>query len=75
LKDLETGFAEIEKRLRTLMTANAGLRKRVAELEQELVQAREESGELQHFHGKRMHIREKIEKVLQSLESIGEKGS
>jgi septal ring factor EnvC (AmiA/AmiB activator) len=75
LKEIEAGFSEIEKRMRTLLADNAGLRKRVAELERELAQARAESGEFQNFHGKRLHIREKIENVLKSLESMGEKGT
>ncbi len=75
MKELEAGFCEIEKRMRALVADNEGLRKRIAELERELARARAESGELQNFHGKRLHIREKIEKVLQSLESMGEKGT
>lgn len=73
MKDLETRFAEVERRVKTLIADNAGLKKRVSELEQELEQARSESHELQNFHGKRLHIREKIERVLQSLEGIGER--
>ena len=74
MKDLEAGFAKVEKRVKTLIADNAVLRKRLAELEQELAQARQESEELENFHGKRLHIREKIERILHSLEAAGEKG-
>lgn len=75
MKDLTERFSEIEKRVRALASDNAGLRKRVAELERDLEQARAEASEFQNLQGKRLHIREKIEKVLRSLEAIGEKGS
>lgn len=75
MKDLETKFVEVEKRVKTLVADNAGLRKRIAVLEQELAQARHESREMQNFHGKRIHIREKIERILHSLEAMGDKGT
>lgn len=75
MKDLDERFTEIEKRVAALATDNVRLRQQVARLQQELEQARAEAGELQDLHGKRLHIRDKIEKVLQSLEAIGEKGS
>lgn len=74
MKELEAGFAEIEKRLTNLVADNAVLKKRVAELERELARARAESGELRKFQEKRQQIRGKIEKVLRSLESIDETG-
>ncbi len=70
MKNIEAGFSEIERRIKALNADNASLRKRVADLERELAQVRAVSGELQNFHGKRLHIREKIEKVLRSLESM-----
>ncbi len=75
MKDLETGFAEVEKRVKILIEDNAGLRKRITALERELAEARLQSEELQNFHGKKLHIREKIERILHSLEAIGEKGT
>lgn len=75
MKELETGFAEVEKRVKKLVEDNVVLKKRVAELERDLARARLESEELRTFHGKKLHIREKIEQVLHSLESIGEKGA
>jgi cell division septum initiation protein DivIVA len=73
VKDLESKFGEVEKRVKALVSENRDLAKRVSELEQELSRARRESQELENFHGKKMHIREKIERVLQSLEASGEK--
>ena len=75
MKDLDARFAEIEKRVTALASDNARLCKQVAALQKELEQARADARELQNLQGKRMHIREKIEKVLQSLEAIGEKGT
>jgi predicted nucleic acid-binding Zn-ribbon protein len=72
-KDIETKFAHVEKRVQTLVSENKGLTGRVRELEQELAQARREAQELQNFHGKRMHIKEKIERILQSMEAVKEK--
>ena len=73
MKDLENKFGEVEKRVKALVSENRDLAKRVSELEQELSRARRESQELENFHGKKMHIREKIERVLQALEATGEK--
>ena len=69
--DLETRFNVIEKRVKALMEENKGLKARMSELEEELAQAKRDAGELEHFHGKKLHIREKIEKVLQQLDSVG----
>ncbi len=73
MNDLENKFEEVEKRVEALVLENRDLAKRVSELEQELSRARRESQELENFHGKKMHIREKIERVLQALEAAGEK--
>jgi chaperonin cofactor prefoldin len=73
VKDLKTGFAEIEKRVKTLVAEKAGLKKRIGELERELAQARQKAQELENFHGKRLHIREKIEHILHALEAAEEK--
>ncbi len=75
MKDLESRFAEVEKRVRTLVSDNAALRKRITELEAELADARKGSGELENFHGKKMRVREKIENILRSLDAIGEKST
>ena len=73
MKDLENKFEEVEKRVMVLISENRDLTKRVSELTQELSRARRESQELENFHGKKLHIREKIERVLQALEAAGEK--
>ena len=73
LKNIEEKFAHVEKRVQALVSENKGLTGRVRELEQELAQARREAQELQNFHGKRMHIKEKIERILQSMEAVKEK--
>ncbi len=73
MKDIEAGFAEVEKRVQALVSENKGLAGRVRELERELAQARREAQELQNFHGKRMHIKEKIERILQSMEAAKER--
>jgi cell division septum initiation protein DivIVA len=73
LKNLDSRFAEVEKRVKMLVADNERLRKNVSQLERELKEARRQSEELHHFHGKRLRIREKIEKVLQSLETMEQK--
>ena len=73
MKDIEAKFSEIEKRVRGLVSENADLRKRVSQLEQELALVRREALNMEHFHGKKLHIREKIERILNSLENAGAK--
>ena len=68
---LEERFTEIEKRVKTILTENRTLKDRIRELEQDLVEVRKESLKFSNLHGKQLHIREKIERVLQSLESVG----
>ena len=71
--ELEGQFAEIEKRVRALVAEDRVLRKRIAELEQELALARREARNVEHVHGKQLHIREKVERVLRNLEALGTK--
>ncbi len=71
MKSIEERFAEVEKRVRALVSGNAALKRQVRELERELAEARREARDLQHFHGKRMHVREKIERILSALEAAG----
>jgi len=73
LKDLEEQFAEIEKRVRKLVIDNKNFKSRINELEQELAQVRRDAQDLEHFHGKKLNIREKIERILHSLETVKEK--
>jgi chromosome segregation ATPase len=73
MKELEERFAEVEKRVRALVNENRTLKGRIRELEQELVESRSEAQKFNNLHGKQLHIREKIERVLHSLESLGAK--
>jgi hypothetical protein len=69
--DLEVRFGEIEKRVKALVGENKVLKARMRELEEELAQAKHEALELEQFHGKKLHIREKIERILQQLNTVG----
>ncbi|HUK99295.1 MAG TPA: hypothetical protein VLX29_00395 [Nitrospirota bacterium] len=68
LKHYEDRFAEIERRVRMLMVKNQDLKNRVKELDQELAQARRKANLVEHLHGEKIHIKEKIEQLLKSLE-------
>ena len=70
VKRIEAAFTIVEKRVKALVTENRGLKKRVRELEGELAEARRSSQDLEHLNSRRMHIREKVERVLQSLEAL-----
>ena len=72
MNDWETRFAEVERRVKVLVADNGSLRKRVAELERELARARAEAGTVRDAEGKQARIREKVEQVLRSLESLEE---
>lgn len=67
--ELEERFAEIERRVRLLTVENKDLKGRVSELEKELAQARREAQQFEHLHGKKLHIKEKIERILLSLDA------
>lgn len=71
VKDLETQFAEVVERVSNLTAENRGLKRLVRKLEHELTEARREAKGMHLFHGKRMHIKEKIEKILSALETVG----
>ncbi len=71
MKDLETQFAEVVNRVSSLTAENRGLKRLVRKLERELDEARREAKGMHLFHGKRMHIKEKIEKILSVLETVG----
>lgn len=70
MTDLKEKFSEIEKRLKSIAAENRALRDRVIELEKELALARRETQDMEHFQDKQQHLREKIERVLQSLEAL-----
>jgi len=71
VNDLEERFVEVEKRVKALVTENRTLKGRIRELEQELAEVRQEAQKFSNLHGKQLHIREKVERVLHSLESLG----
>ena len=73
MKELEERFAEVEKRVKALLNENRTLKGRIRELDQELVEIRRDAQKFNNLHGKQLHIREKIERVLHSLESLGVK--
>jgi chromosome segregation ATPase len=70
VKRIEAAFATVEQRVKALVTENRGLKKRLRELEGELALARRSSQDLEHLQSRRVHIREKVERVLQSLEAL-----
>jgi len=69
---IEADFAIVEQRVQALVIENRRLKERVRALEGELAQARRSSQDLEHLNSRRMHIREKVERVLQSLEALKE---
>jgi prefoldin subunit 5 len=71
LKDLEDSFAIIESRVKMLVTQNKDLKNRIRELDQELAQVRREVQNVEHFQGKKLHVREKIEQILKTLDGLG----
>lgn len=70
MKDLTLKFAEVERRVRGLTDENGRLRGRVAELERELAAARRDAGELGRMQGEREQVRQRLERVLRSLEAL-----
>jgi predicted RNase H-like nuclease (RuvC/YqgF family) len=71
MKDLEERFAEIERRIRPLVAENRSQKKRIRELEKELGQTRYDVQKSAQFDEKQLRLRERIEKILQALESVG----
>jgi len=71
MKDLEERFAEIERRVRPLVAENRSHKKRIRELEKELNQARCDVQKSAQFNDSKLHLRERIEKVLRALEAVG----
>jgi len=69
MNELQAKLTEVEKRVRGLVTENAGLKEQVRNLEQELAQARREALDKEHVHGKTIHIKEKLERILNALEA------
>jgi hypothetical protein len=69
VKSLEDRFEEIEKRVRTLVTQNKDLKGRIKELDKELAQARRDARQAEQLQGNRLQVRDKIERILESLEN------
>jgi predicted RNase H-like nuclease (RuvC/YqgF family) len=70
MKDLAERFAEIERRIKPISTENRALKKRVRELEKELNQARCDMQKSAQFNDKQVHLRERIETILRTLETV-----
>lgn len=70
LQELEADFSEVEKRIRALVHENAASKARIRELEQELAAAQLVARDMDHVRGKQHLIREKVERILLSLESM-----
>ncbi len=73
MSDLADKFAEIEKRIKTLVEENRSHKKRVRELEKELSQTRNFAQKSVKVHDKQVHLRERIEKILKDLEGVENK--
>ena len=72
VKDIEAAFATVESRVQAMATENRELKERLRVLEEELARARHSARDLEHLHSRRLHIREKVERVLQSLDALKE---
>jgi chromosome segregation ATPase len=72
--DLEGRFAEVERRVRAIARENAGLRRKISELEGELDRSRREATELGVLKEERGLLREKIERILRAFEPTGKEG-
>lgn len=70
VKDLEARFTVIEKRVQALLAENKGLRARVNNLQEELARATRDVQQLEDYNGRKQHIREKIERILQQLDAV-----
>jgi cell division septum initiation protein DivIVA len=70
-KELEDQFGVIERRIQAITSENRALKERIAELEREIAEARKEAQTQEHISGITGQVRERIEKVLLSLETIG----
>ncbi len=70
VRELEERFALVEQRVRRLLDRNRSLEARVSELEAELALARQAARDHAEADGARKQVREKIERILHSLESI-----
>lgn len=70
MKDLGSRFAEVEKRVHTLVEENARLRGRVHELESELKQSGERAAEVESLRARKAQVQERLKRLLHLLEKI-----
>lgn len=70
-RDLAAVFAALERRLRKLVDENQRLTVRVQELEQDAARNRREAEHYEAFRGRKLAIKERLERVLQTLEAAG----
>lgn len=70
-QELEEQFGVIEGRVQALKRENRALRERIVELEGDLAEARKDARNGVQMSGVTDQVRERIERVLQSLEAIG----
>lgn len=54
-----------------LVTQNKDLKNRIRELDQELAQVRREARHAEQVQGTKLQIREKIERILKTLDGLG----
>ncbi|MDA8101136.1 MAG: hypothetical protein M0042_16075 [Nitrospiraceae bacterium] len=71
LKDLGARFAEIERRVKTLVDENSRLRSRVDELEREIASARVDLRSLEQSRERQDEVRQRLEVLLRALDSLG----
>lgn len=73
MKDLGSRFAEVEKRVRTLVEENSRLRGRVHELESELKRSGERAAEVESLRARKAQVQERLKRLLHLLEKIESK--
>lgn len=70
MKDLGSRFAEVGKRVHTLVEENARLRGRVSELESELKRSGECAAEVESLRARKAQVQERLKRLLHLLEKI-----
>lgn len=73
MNDLSKKIRVVEERVRALVAENHSLRTGIEELRIELEKARTDSQLAEAVRGKHQHLRERIERVLASLDSLEHK--
>jgi regulator of replication initiation timing len=70
VKELGSRFAEVERRVRSLIEENARLRGRVLELEKEQGRLAEAARELESLRAKKAQVQDRLKRLLHVMESI-----